>query len=195
MQRRREAGATEELDDAALLQACLAGDQRAWNDLVTGYTRLVYSIALRSGLDEHDAADVVQNVFTIVLRRLESLQQPDRFSAWLITTTHRESWRARKLRRDQPWDDGVDPVDPEPDAESRVVAWEHASLTHQALERLGERCRRLLDLLFLNDAEPGYEAIAAELGIAVGSIGPFRGRCLKQLKGRLGELGVVDAQS
>ncbi len=195
MRQRREAGNSERLDDAALLRACLDGDQQAWTDLVTRYTRLVYSIALRSGLNEHDAGDVVQNVFTIVLRRLESLQQPDRFSAWLITTTHRESWRARKLQRDHVSAEGVDPVDPEPTAESRVVAWEHASLTHQALERLGERCRRLLDLLFLNDAEPGYEAIAVELGIAVGSIGPIRGRCLKQLKGHLAEFGVVDAQS
>ncbi len=185
---------TDGLDDAALLHACLAGDQDAWTSLVTRYTRLVYSIALKSGLDEHDAGDVVQNVFTIVLRRLESLQQPDRFSAWLITTSHRESWRIGKLRREHLSDEGVEPVDPDPTAETLVVEWEHAALTHQALEQLGDRCQRLLDLLFLHDPEPGYEAIAAELGIAVGSIGPIRGRCLKQLKGHLAELGVVDSQ-
>ena len=190
---RQQRDITEGLDDAALLRACLAGDQDAWTLLVTRYTRLVYSIALKSGLNEDDAGDVVQNVFTIVLRRLESLQQPDRFSAWLITTTHRESWRVRKLQRNHLPDDGVEPVDPEPTAESLVVAWEHSALTHQALERLGDRCRRLLVLLFLHDAEPGYEAIATELGIAVGSIGPTRGRCLKQLKGHLADLGVVDA--
>ncbi len=194
MQRHREADITDQLDDAALLRACLAGDQDAWTTLVNRYTRLVYSIALKSGLNEHDAGDVVQNVFTIVLRRLESLQQPDRFSAWLITTTHRESWRIGKPRREHLSDDGVEPVDPDPTAESLVVEWEHAALTHQALEQLGDRCRRLLDLLFLHDAEPGYEVIAAELGIAVGSIGPIRGRCLKQLKGHLAELGVVDSQ-
>ena len=92
-QRRQD---TEHHGDASLLAACLAGDQQAWDTLVERYTRLVYSIALKSGLGEQDAADVVQNVFTIVLRRLESLQQPDRFSAWLITTARRESWRFRK---------------------------------------------------------------------------------------------------
>ncbi len=190
MQQRRDI--TEGLDDAALLRACLAGDQDAWTILVTRYTRLVYSIALKSGLNEVDASDVVQDVFTIVLRRLESLEHPDRFSAWLITTTHRESWRARKAQRDHLTADGVEPVDPDPTAEALVVTWEHASLTHQALARLGERCARLLDLLFLHDAQPGYEAIAAELGIAIGSIGPIRGRCLKQLKGHLADLGVVE---
>lgn len=192
MQERRDI--TERHDDAALLRACLAGDQDAWTTLVTRYTRLVYSIALKSGLDEDDASDVVQSVFTIVLRRLESLQQPDRFSAWLITTAHRESWRARKARHGHVTDDGVELIDPDPTAEALVVAWEHASLTHQALTQLGERCRRLLNLLFLHDAQPGYEAIAAELGIAIGSIGPIRGRCLKQLKGHLAALGVLDFQ-
>ncbi len=190
MQGRRDI--SEGFDDAALLRACLAGDQDAWTTLVTRYTRLVYSIALKSGLNEDDAGDVVQNVFTIVLRRLESLQQPDRFSAWLITTTHRESWRVRKLQRNHLLDDGVEPVDPDPTAEDLVVAWEHAGLIHQALDRLGERCRRLLHLLFLRDDGPSYETIATELGIAVGSIGPIRGRCLKQLKGYLADFEVVD---
>ncbi len=48
---------------------------------------------LKSGLSEDDAADAVQNVFTITLRRLESLRDTERFSAWLITTSHRECWR------------------------------------------------------------------------------------------------------
>lgn len=192
MQERRDI--LEQLDDAALLRACLAGDQDAWTDLVTRYSRLIYSIALKSGLGEHDAGDVVQDVFTIVLRRLETLQQLDRFSAWLITTTHRESWRARKRQREHFSDDEIEPVDPDPTAESLVVAWEHASLIQQALAQLDDRCRRLLELLFLHDSPPGYDQIAAELGIAIGSIGPIRGRCLKQLKGHLADLGVVDGQ-
>jgi RNA polymerase sigma factor (sigma-70 family) len=184
---------TDTSSDAGMLAACLAGDERAWTMLVERYSRLVYSIALKSGLGEHDAADVVQNVFTIVLRRLESLQHPDRFTAWLITTTHRESWRYRKTQRELSFEDGVDPIDPDPAAETLVVAWEHASLTHQALQQVGERCRRLLTMLFLREDRPGYEEIAADLGIAVGSIGPIRARCLKSLRGNLAGLGIVDA--
>lgn len=181
-------------DDAALLRACLAGNQEAWTELVTRYTRLVYSIARKSGLDEHDAGDAVQNVFTIVLRRLESLQDLDRFPAWLITTTHRECWRVRKAQRATVSVDGFEPADPDPTADTLVVAWEQAAITHQVLDRLGERCRRLLHLLFLHDHEPAYGTIAAELHIAVGSIGPIRGRCLKQLRDQLAEFGVVDAR-
>jgi len=178
--------------DAGMLAACLAGDQEAWDLLVERYTRLVYSIAFKSGLGEQDAADVVQNVFTIVLRRLESLQQPDRFSAWLITTTRRESWRIKKRQHETFLGDGVDPVDPDLSADAMVIEWEHASLVHQALQRIDDRCQRLLTLLFLQDTRPGYDVIAAELGIAIGSVGPNRARCLKRLKRHLAELGIVD---
>ncbi len=181
------------LDDADLIIACLDGDQDAWTELVQRYSRLVWSIALKSGLPEETAADVVQNVFTIVLRRLESLRETKRFSAWLITTTHRESWRVAKLVREQVSDNEIDPVDPAPSLDEVVVSWEHASIVHQALGRLGERCQQLLTMLFLHDPRPAYDTIATELGISIGSIGPIRGRCLKQLKGHLADFGVVDA--
>lgn len=189
---RRGLHATQQDEDARLLEACLAGDQQAWTDLVERYTRLIYSIVLKSGLNEHDTADVVQNVFTIVLRRLESLQQPDRFSAWLITTTHRECWRFAKSRREVNIEDGVEQTDPEPTADAQVVDWEHAALTHRALNQLGGQCQRLLELLFLSDTRADYKSIATDLGISIGSIGPTRARCLKRLKGHLAKLGIVD---
>lgn len=190
----RQATSTQQ-DDTALLDACLAGDQHAWDTLVQRYTRLIYSIALSSGLAEHDSADVVQNVFTIVLRRLESLQHPDRFSAWLITTARRESWRVKRNQREETVDGEIDAPAPDPTADSLVIEWEHAASTYQALEQLDERCRRLVQALFLHDDRPSYDAIAAELGIAVGSIGPIRARCLERLRSNLAEVGIVDART
>src|SRR5680860_1043853 len=89
-------------------------------------------------------------------------------------------------------EDGVEPIDPEAPAESQVVDWEHAALTHRALNQLGGQCQQLLELLFLSDTHVDYKAIAANLGISIGSIGPTRARCLKRLKGHLADLGIVD---
>lgn len=179
--------------DSALIAKCLAGDEDAWAELVRRYSRLVYSIAFKSGLTADDAADVAQNVFTIVLRRLESLHDVDRFSAWLITTTHRESWRYKKQFREQPLDDTFDPVDDEPGAPQQVIAWEQASIVHRALDDLGGRCQHLLQMLFLDDPRPSYESISADLGISIGSIGPTRSRCLKKLKGQLEQFGINES--
>ncbi len=180
-------------DTTALISRCLDGDERAWAQLVQQYTRLVYSIAYKSGLGDEDAADLVQNVFTIVLRRLESLQHVERFSAWLITVAHRESWRLKRSRQESPLADDLDPADETTPLDTLVVEWEQASIVHDTLQHLGERCRGLIERLFLRDPRPSYESIAADLGIAVGSIGPIRGRCLRQLRDRLATQGLVDA--
>lgn len=178
---------------STLISRCLEGDEQAWEQLVHQYTRLVYSIAYRSGLSDEDAADLVQNVFTIVLRRLEALQHVERFSAWLITIAHRESWDLKRSRRQSTAMDDLDPIDDSTSMESLVVAWEHASTVRDALQDLGDRCRALIERLFLWDPRPSYESIAADLGIAVGSIGPIRARCLRQLRGLLESRGLIDA--
>jgi hypothetical protein len=57
------------------------------------------------------------------------------------------------------------------------------------MRRLDERCRTLLTALFLDPATPGYESIAARLGMPIGSIGPTRARCFRKLDAILRELG------
>jgi RNA polymerase sigma factor (sigma-70 family) len=180
------------IDDGQILASCLAGDEAAWQVLVERYSRLVYSIAFKSGLDETEAADLVQDVFTIVLRRLESLQQVDRFSAWLITIANREAWRLKRSRAHIPLPDAFDVPDGEAALEATVIAWEHAATVQAALARLDDRCRRLLELLFVHDPRPSYDEIGSRLGIAIGSIGPIRARCLGRLRQRLADAGVVD---
>ena len=63
----------------------------------------------------------------------------------------------------------------------RLYEREHLA---RALEQLGEPCRRLLLARFTDPPQP-YKALAAELGIAIGSLGPTRARCLGRLRTRL----------
>ncbi len=62
------------------------------------------------------------------------------------------------------------------------------------MTRLQARCRTLLTMLFLDEQEPSYDDIAANLEIPKGSIGPTRTRCLQQLREILAGLGF-DRQS
>jgi len=50
-----------------------------------------------------------------------------------------------------------------------------------AFQRLPDRCRELLRVL-IADPPLSYTEISAMFGIAIGSIGPTRGRCLRQLR-------------
>ncbi len=174
--------------DKELVAVCLEGNQQAWNELVARYQRLVYSIPRRYGLSTSDADDVFQNVFTIVLKRLGSLQNRESLAAWLITITARETSHLAARRRptqelDERMEDGADlPPD-------QVQQWERQHIVWQALEQLGNPCRELLTALFLDPAPASYVQIAHKLKIPVGSIGPTRARCFKKLETILVALG------
>jgi len=182
------------LADVELVQQCLAGRQDAWRVLVHRYQRLVFTVARRAGLDEHAAADVLQSVFEKVHRHLPQLTQPERLRAWVVTTAKRETLTllrlaARQRSADEPAGEDDDTplierlADPAPLADERLQELQEAQRMHVALDRLDERCRLLLTLLFADDDErPAYDEVARRLGMPDGSIGPTRGRCLDKLR-------------
>lgn len=176
-------------DDSKLIRDCLRGRQNAWNELVDRYSRLIYSIPLRVGLSTADADDVVQVVWGIVLRRLDTLRDVERLSAWLIRTTYREAWRrGRQTRKHATLDERLTAAETPQDDELERLESQH--LVRRALESLGEPCRSLLTMLFLDRDERSYEQIAAELGMKIGSIGPTRARCFKHMERTLSRLGL-----
>jgi RNA polymerase sigma factor (sigma-70 family) len=185
-----------ELSDEEVVRACLEGDAKAWSVLVRRYDKLVYNIALRSGLFADDAADVSQIVFVTIYRNLHLLERAASLSSWISMIARREAWRAKRRLTRSPTSSDSDAmesaaatpaVDSLPDEE--VDRIERRFLVHRALERLDDRCRRLLEFLFLSSSSLSYEDSARALGIPRGSIGPTRARCLEKLKKILEELG------
>ncbi|HSB28198.1 MAG TPA: sigma-70 family RNA polymerase sigma factor, partial [Pyrinomonadaceae bacterium] len=82
-----------QISDAQLIKECRRGDEAAWESLVRRYQKLIYAIPRRAGLDEDEAAEVFQEVFTALLRQLENIEDPDRLHAWLVTTARRITWK------------------------------------------------------------------------------------------------------
>ncbi|MCA9242752.1 MAG: sigma-70 family RNA polymerase sigma factor [Phycisphaerales bacterium] len=176
--------------DPKLVNACLAGDEGAWHSLVKRYGRLVYSIPRRYGFAEADADDVFQAVMLSLHRSLGQLREVERLSSWLITTTHRECWRAGRKRDEMASLPEGQSDSSEPSTEL-VEKWERQHLVRQALRELGGRCERLLSMLFLDKDEPDYQTIASRLDIRIGSIGPTRARCFEKLAAILADLGMT----
>jgi RNA polymerase sigma factor (sigma-70 family) len=182
--------------DEALVRACRQGDEAAWEALVNRYRRLVYTVPLRAGLDEDTAADVFQRVFTALVEQLDDIAQPGRLSAWLVTTARRETWRAVRRRAPAlPAGNAGAAAEMEelPDQavlpDEQLVRLEEQHAVRSAVAGLDERCRQLLTLLFYRATTPPYAEIASALGIAVGSIGPIRARCLERVRRHLAEAG------
>lgn len=167
--------------DPSLVQACLDGQQAAWDALVDRYERLVYSVALKSRLSASDADDVFQSIFLSLYRNLAQVRDQARLSSWLITSTHREAWRVAK-RRLKTIDEDAGGNEPSVLDSDLVETAEQQHLVRQSLRELGPPCEALLKALFYQADEPAYEKIAAELDMPIGSIGPTRSRCLKKLE-------------
>lgn len=180
--------------DERLLEACRRGDESAWESLVERYQRLIYAIPRRAGLDKDQSADVFQEVFTTLFEKLDSIEQPERLQAWLVTTARRKTWRliSRENRLQNPVrdeDEGEAELDKLPDdallPDEVLIKLEEQHKVRTALAALDERCRNLLTLLFYQAETPPYAEIAASIGTTEGSIGPTRARCLKKLMQQL----------
>jgi RNA polymerase sigma-70 factor (ECF subfamily) len=78
----------------------LPGERRAWDRFVELFTPLMHSWACHMGLQAEDAADLVQDVFTVLLQKMPAFQyDPQRsFRAWLYTVVANK-WHDNQRRR------------------------------------------------------------------------------------------------
>ncbi len=181
-----------ESTDKQLLMACRSGDAGAWESLINRYQRLIYAIPRRAGLDDDQAAEVFQEVFTTLVQKLDDITEPDRLHAWLVTTTRRKTWRAISNRKG--WqqviggstDDATafevaSVADGMPLPDEIIGRLEEQHRVRTALAALDERCRKLITMLFYAEEPRPYAEIAVALGTSPGSIGPSRARCLEKM--------------
>lgn len=176
-------------DDNTLLLACRKGDPASWEKLVFRYERLAFSIPLSYGLSREDASDIVQIAFTILFQSLDSLDDDSNLRAWLATVVRRHTWRRLERNRREAPAKGVDLAESPnrlgKDESNPIERWVLVEWLEDGLSRMDERCRALLMALYFDSDEPSYEEVSDRLGMALGSIGPTRARCLKRLKALL----------
>jgi RNA polymerase sigma-70 factor (ECF subfamily) len=73
------------LEDTELVNACLAGDGRAFEELVARYQVRLLNFVYRTIGDRDRAEDLVQEVFIRVYRHLGRFDQGKKFSTWIYT--------------------------------------------------------------------------------------------------------------
>jgi len=161
--------------------------------LVRKYKNLIFSIPIKDGFSQDEAADIFQAVCLDLLHELPRLRDPQALAGWLIRVTHNKCFHHR--RESERFVIETD-SQPEPMAgneeipEEFLYQLERDQHVRSALAELSPRCRVLVEKLFFEWPSRPYQLVARELGLAVGSIGFIRRRCLNRLRDRLEELGV-----
>jgi RNA polymerase sigma factor (sigma-70 family) len=178
--------------DTRLVKECLSGNESAWSQLIDKYKALIYSIPIKYNLPLQEAADVFQATCVELLVRLPELREPRALPKWLIQVAHHECYRVKRLGlRVVSHDSENDVPEPEtpPVADTLLQQTQQEQMLREAMATLTPQCRRLVEMLFFESPSRPYAEVAAELGLAIGSIGFTRQKCIERLRRQLENQG------
>ena len=173
------------------------GQPQAWARFVDLYAPLLYHWARRLTPHPDDAAELVQDVFVILVRQLPQFDhQPGRrFRGWLWTVL-RNAWRARRRKAAAgPGAARAADLDDLPAPEGPSQAEEDEDRRHfigRALRLVRDDCEPVTWQAFQEYAVAGRAAaeVAAELGLSANAVRLARSRVLRRLRAELD--GVLD---
>ncbi len=171
--------------------------QDAWARFVELYTPLIYYWARRVGLASEEAADLVQDVLTVLVQKLPEFQyDPQKsFRGWLRTLTLNK-WRENRRRR------GVVLAKASDSELAGLVSPEDEDAFWQVeyRQRLVGRAMKLMQAEFqpntwkacwecVVNGRPAAE-VASELGMSVAAVYTAKSRVLRRLREELA--GLLD---
>src|SRR4051812_2422365 len=189
--------------DEQLVLKCVAGDRRAFDDLILRYQRQAVAVSYRLLGNSHDALEVTQDAFLKAYSSLASLQKPEAFGGWLMRIVSNLSLnfrRGRKNRQQLPLDDLLGPSEPATSGAGGGSDWmsqsgdplhklegqELGRKLQEALNQLPEK-QRLAIVMFTIEQMP-QKQVAESLDCSVEAVKwhVFQGR--KKLKEMLKDL-------
>lgn len=175
---------------ASLLERLRQGNaSEAWERLVLLYSPLIYSWARQVGLQEPDAADLVQDVFVTLVQSLPTFEYDRRksFRRWLRTIALNE-WRDRQRKRErQPIPDDPAFLEEQLPASALEPFWEveyRQQLVQRALAIMGRDFQTATWQAFWQQVveERSAAEVAVELGLTVGAVYAAKFRVLSRLR-------------
>ena len=199
----REASEPAGPSDGQLVAQTLAGQRKAFDELIRRYQRQAVAVSYRLLGNSQDSLEVTQDAFLKAFTSLATLQKPEAFGGWLMRIVSNLSLnyrRSRKTRSQLPLDDLLGPMHGEQtetsgagsewmsgpdDPVRRLESQEMGQRLKKALEQLPEK-QRLAIVMFTIDEMPQKDvAEALQCSVEAVKWHVFQGR--KKLKEMLKE--------
>lgn len=185
--------------EAQLLARCRQGEAAAWDELFDRHYaaagRFVFQLA--SDFTREDVEEICQEVFLSVIRNLNSFQGESQFQTWLfrIATNKARDFREKRnaAKRGggqmplslQAEDDEtgltLDPPSTAPAPDVNLLTAERAELVRDALERMDEPCREIIELRYFGDLS--YDELSRDLKLNPKTVSSRLSKCLDKLEG------------
>jgi RNA polymerase sigma-70 factor, ECF subfamily len=158
----------------ALVIAARRGDRAAFAELYRRFARAVHGVVL-ARVRYAEAADLVQDVFTVALERLPQLGEPAAFPGWLLAIARNRAIDHVRARK---------PTDELPELPGPASRQAEVAQVLAALRALPEAYHETM-ILRLVEGMTGAE-IAEQTGLSAGSVRVNLHRGMKLLRERLG---------
>jgi RNA polymerase sigma-70 factor (ECF subfamily) len=159
-----------EPDVDALIERCLAGDQRAWDLIVK-----VFNVAYKFVGRHEEAEDLTQDIFLKIFRSLSTFDRRANFQTWLISVSRNlciDHYRAVRKERETINRDidasELSPVSAERGPHAELEASDRRAVLRRALDTLPATLRSAVVLRDLQDMS--YQEIAERLRLPEGTV-------------------------
>ena len=184
-------------DESELIDRCLRGDAGAWDTLFDEHYAAAgrFIFQLSSDITREDAEEICQEVFLAAIQNIGTFHRSSQFRTWLFriatnkTRDYLERQHAAKrgggqatlsLNAENENGQTLDPPDTLPAPDTALLGNERMALLHEALERLGDPCREIIELRYFGDLS--YEEISDALNLNPKTVSSRLSKCLDQLE-------------
>lgn len=186
-----------EKNETELISESLAGDEKAFEELLSPYLQPVYSFVLSLTHDVLMTEDVMQETCIKVWKHLNRFDAKRSFKTWIFAIAKNTAFDALKKKRDlpfsvffrgedeeieEPWSDRI--VDEAPLPDELLARADAAKLLEQYLRVLPEGFQRILRLHYQDDFS--LLEIAEILGEPYNTVKSRHGRALSGLRRAFG---------
>lgn len=159
-------------DEQPLLTRHVAGDTRAFPQLIAEYRRPVYSYLIRCGVAEADRDDLFQEIFIKIHRAAAQYRDDRPLHPWLFTivaNTVRTYYRKKKVREMVFADaSGPEPQAPAADSERQAMARQTAAWLEGEIQKLPLAQREVLILTCIENLP--QKEVAEVLGLPINTV-------------------------
>lgn len=183
-------------------------DQEGWREFFDTYWRLIYNVARKSGMDDHQAQEVVQSTFIYLSRRMPNFRyEPARgsFKSWLRVVTrsrisvYRRSEKTGEVFVREPFPgDGSDEESaldqlPDPAADALDEVWQREweeNLLGAAFRRIRSKVssQQLLIFRLATYEDLPLTQVAKKLGVSLAQVYLARHRVGKMFRAEVQRL-------
>lgn len=155
------------------VEAALAGDSKAFENLVDAYSRPVYNLAYRMLGSPTEAEDAAQEVFIRVYQKLHTYDPDHKFSSWILSiASHYCIDVLRRRRLDKVSVEEMPPWRPlvatDPNPEQSVAAEDRDTQVQTLLQYLDPKYRMPLVLYYWYDMS--YQEICDTMGLSMSAV-------------------------